>query len=153
MEQFEDKYKNDKYDRSLYIPKGYILPDGSQLTKSYARLHEDMAKRFIEENYKYTFTNDIIKDPKDFMLMRVGALQVMSCGLPILLHCDEKLSNEIEAAIVSYLSYDWKEIIIENPYSNYFNYMRYRLFEGTGLSIGDDKYEEKIANQKILKRR
>ena len=42
MEQLEDKYKNDKYDRSLYIPKGYILPDGSQLTKSYARLHEDM---------------------------------------------------------------------------------------------------------------
>jgi len=85
--------------------------------------------------------------------MRVGALQVMSCGLPILLHCDERLSKEIEAAIVSYLSYDWKEMIIENPYANYFNYMRYRLLEGTGLSIGDDKYEKKIANQKILKRR
>ena len=58
MEQLEDKYKNDKYDRLLYIPKGYILPDGSKLTKSYARFHEDMAKRFIEENYRYTFAND-----------------------------------------------------------------------------------------------
>ena len=85
--------------------------------------------------------------------MRVGALQVMSCGLPILLHCDENLSKEIETAIVSYLSYDWKEIIIENPYANYFNYIRYRLLEETGLSIGDDNYKEKINNPKILKRR
>ena len=152
MEQIEDKYKNDRYDRTLYIPKGYILPDGSQLTKAYARFHEDMAKRFIEENYKYTFANDIIKDPKDFMLMRVGALQVMSCGLPILLHCDGFLSKEIDKAIISYLSYDWKEMIIENPYSNYFNYMRYRLLEGTGLSIGDDENEEKTSYKKILKR-
>ena len=47
MKQQDDKYKNDKYDRQLYIPKGYILPDGRQLTKTYARYHEDMAKRFI----------------------------------------------------------------------------------------------------------
>ncbi len=153
MKQLEDKYKNDKYDRSLYIPKGYILPDGSQLTKKYARFHEDMAKRFIEENYRYRFANDIIKDPKDFMLMRVGALQVMSCGLPIILYCDENLSKEIEAAIVSYLSYDWTEMIIANPYASYNNFIRYRLLEGTGLSIGDDEYEKKIAYQKILKRR
>ena len=153
MEKQEDKYENDKYDRALYIPKGYILPDGKQLTKAYARLHEDMAKRFIEENYKYTFANDIIKYPKDFMLMRVGALQVMSCGLPILLYCDKNLSKKIEDAIVSYLSYGWKERIIENPYANYFDYLRYQLFEGTGLNIGDDEYEEKIANPKVLKRR
>lgn len=152
MKQVEDKYKNDKYDRSLYIPKGYILPDGRQLTKTYARLHEDMAKRFIEENYKYTFAGDIIDDYKDFMLMRVGALQVMSCGLPIILYCDKNLSKEIETAIVSYLSYDWKEVIIDNPYANYFSYMRYQLFEGTELCIGDDEYEEKVTNKKILKR-
>ena len=45
----KDKYSNDRYDRELYIPKGYILPDGTKLTKKYARLHEDMAKKFIEE--------------------------------------------------------------------------------------------------------
>lgn len=43
------KYPNDKYDRELYIPKGYILPSGEMLTKEYARFHEDMAKKFIEE--------------------------------------------------------------------------------------------------------
>ena len=64
MKQQDDKYKNDKYDRQLYIPKGYILPDGRQLTKTYARYHEDMAKRFIEENYRTSFANDVIKDPK-----------------------------------------------------------------------------------------
>ena len=112
MNQENDKYKNDKYDRELYIPKGYILPDGKQLTKAYARYHEDMAKRFIEENYKTSFANDIINDPKDFMLMRVGALQVMSCGLPLILHCDQELSKNIEDAILSYLSYDWQEIIV-----------------------------------------
>ena len=58
----EDKYKNDRYDRTLYIPKGYILPDGSQLTKAYARFHEDMAKKFIEENYYNSYINDFIKD-------------------------------------------------------------------------------------------
>ena len=152
MNQENDKYKNDKYDRELYIPKGYILPDGKQLTKAYARYHEDMAKRFIEENYKTSFANDIINDPKDFMLMRVGALQVMSCGLPLILHCDQELSKNIEDAILSYLSYDWQEIIIENPYANYFDYMRYQLFEGTGLKIGED-YEKKTINQKVLKRR
>lgn len=152
MEKQEDKYKNDRYDRRLYIPKGYILPDGTQLTKTYARFHEDMAKRFIEENYKYSFANDIIKYPKDYMLMRVGALQVMSCGLPVLLHCDEYLSKEIEKAIVSYLNYGWKEIIVENPYACYFNYIRYKIFEGTGLSIGDEEYEKKVANKKVLTR-
>lgn len=152
-EELKNKYKNDKYDRKLYIPKGYILPDGNQLTKQYARFHEDMAKRFIEENYKTSFANDIIKDPKDYMLMRVGALQVMSSGLPILLHCDGNLSKENEEAIASYLSYGWKEIIIDNPYYSYFNYLRYKIFEGTALRIGDDLYEEKIANQKVLKRR
>ena len=77
----------------------------------------------------------------------------MSSGLPILLHCDGNLSKEIEEAIASYLSYGWKERIIDNPYYSYFNYLRYRIFEGTALRIGDDLYEEKIANQKVLKRR
>lgn len=152
MKQQDDKYKNDKYDRQLYIPKGYILPDGRQLTKTYARYHEDMAKRFIEENYRTSFANDVIKDPKDYMLMRVSALQVMSCGLPIILHCDQKLSKNIEDAIESYLSFDWEELIIENPYANYFDYMRYQIFRGTGLMIGEE-YEKKITNQKVLKRR
>ena len=53
MEQFEDKYKNDKYDRSLYIPKGYILPDGSQLTKSYARLHDNAGDNISSKNKNY----------------------------------------------------------------------------------------------------
>ena len=45
------KYPNDKYDRDLYIPKGYILPSGEMLTKEYGRFHENMAQRFVEENY------------------------------------------------------------------------------------------------------
>ena len=53
----EDKYKNDKYDRELYIPRGYILPDGTMLTKKYARFHENMAERFIMEN-KFNLTRD-----------------------------------------------------------------------------------------------
>lgn len=33
-----------KYDRELYIPKGYILSSREMLTKEYARFYEDMAK-------------------------------------------------------------------------------------------------------------
>jgi len=40
----------DKYDRELYILKGYILPDGTMLTKQYARFHRYMAERFIMKN-------------------------------------------------------------------------------------------------------
>jgi len=78
----EDKYKNDKYDRELYIPKGYILPDGTMLTKNYSRFHRYMAEKFIMENYYTSYKNDFIKDEKDYMLMRLGTLQVTSCSMP-----------------------------------------------------------------------
>lgn len=120
MREEEDKYPNDRYDRELYIPKGYIIPDGTMLTKKYARFHEDMAQKFIEENYYTSYKNDFIKDYKDFMLMRIHALQVMSSGKPILLYCDDLVNNVIDKAIASYLKYGWKEQIIPNPTSSYF---------------------------------
>lgn len=148
----EDKYKNDKYDRELYIPKGYILPDGTMLTKKYARFHEDMAERFIMENYYTSYKNDFIKDKKDYMLMRLGALQVMSCGMSVLLFCDENQNAIIQKAIASYLSYGWKEHIIPNPYSSYFNYMRFDLLSQTGLLFTEEENEKEINKQYILKR-
>ena len=122
----QDKYKNDRYDRELYIPKGFILPDGTMLTKKYARFHEDMAKRFIEENYLTTFKNDIVSDYKDFMILRLQALQVLSCGKPIIVYSDDNNNRLIQEAIVSYLSYGWRQDVIENPYKSYFDYLRYR---------------------------
>ena len=148
----EDKYKNDRYDRKLYIPKGYILPDGTMLTKKYARFHEDMAERFIMENCYNSYKNDFIKDKKDYMLMRLGALQVMSCGMPILLFCDENQNSIIQKAIVSYLSYGWKEQVIPNPYSSYFNYMRFNILSHTGLLFVEEENEKEIDKQYILKR-
>lgn len=112
----KDKYANDKYDRKLYIPKGYILPDGTMLTKQYARFHQDMAERFIRENYDTSFKNDIIPYEKDYMLMRLGAIQVMSCGKPVLLFCDGYQNRIIQKAIESYYLYGWELHIIPNPY-------------------------------------
>ena len=37
------------------------------LTKEYARFHEDMAKKFIEENYYNSYINDFIKDYKEYI--------------------------------------------------------------------------------------
>jgi len=147
-----DKYANDRYDRERYIPKGYILPDGTMLTKQYARLHIDMAERFIMENYYQSYKNDIIQYKQDFMLMRLGALQVMSSGKSIILFCDEHQNRIIQEAIASYLSYDWEERIIANPYASINNYIRSRLLEGTGLFYEEDKYEKKVGYSKILKR-
>lgn len=147
-----DKYANDKYDRELYIPKGYILPDGTMLTKKYARFHSDMAERFIMENYYQSFKNDVIKDKQDFMLMRLGALQVMSSGRSIILFCDEHQNRIIQEAIASYLTYGWDERIIANPYASINNYIRSRLLEGTGLFYEEDKNEKTASNSKILKR-
>lgn len=139
-----DKYKNDRYDRELYIPKGYILPDGTMLTKKYARFHRDMAKKFIMENYYNSYKNDFIEDVKDYMLMRLGALQVMSCGMPILLFCDENQNQIVQNAIASYLSYGWKEMIIPNPYSSYFNYIRNDLLAPSGLIFVESENEKEI---------
>lgn len=147
----EDKYKNDKYDRELYIPKGYILPDKTMLTKKYGRYHEDMAKRFVHENYHISFINDAIEYEKDYMLMRLGAIQVMSCGKPILLFCEDNQNNYIQNAIVSYLSYGWEQQIIPNPYKNYFEYLRYMSL-GHDLYIKDDEDEKEVNNKNILTR-
>ncbi len=148
-----DKYANDKYDRELYIPKGYILPDGTMLTKQYARFHRNMAERFIMENYYQSFKNDIIQNKQDFMLMRLGALQVMSSGKSILLFCDEQQNRIIQEAIASYLSYGWDQRIIANPYASIKNYIRSRLLEGTGLFYDEEnKYEKKAGYSKVFKR-
>lgn len=149
-----DKYANDKYDRERFISKGYILPDGTTLTKQYARLHEDMAERFIMENYYQSFMKDIISDKKDYMLLRLGGLQVLSCGKPIILFCDEHQNCVIQEAIASYISYGWDERVIPNPYASVNNFLRNRLFEGTGLFYEEeDKYEKKDVKPKILTRR
>lgn len=147
-----DKYANDKYDRERYIPKGYILPDGTMLTKQYARFHRDMAERFVMENYYQSFKNDIIKDKQDYMLMRLGAMQVMSSGKSIILFCDEHQSRIIQEAIVSYLEHEWEQRIIANPYASVNDYLRSRILEGTELFYEEDKYEEKTGYSKILKR-
>lgn len=154
MREKKDKYPNDRYDRELYIPKGYIIPDGTMLTKKYARFHEDMAQKFIEENYYTSYKNDFIKDYKDFMLMRIHALQVMSSGKPILLYCDDHVNNVIDKAIASYLKYGWKEQIIPNPTSSYFEYIRYHLVNNNEFEIlyGGPNNEEEIVKQHVLKR-
>ncbi|MGN1000743.1 MAG: hypothetical protein ACI4OG_02270 [Bacilli bacterium] len=142
------KYPNDKYDRNLYIPKGYILPSGEMLTKEYGRLHGDMAKRFIEENYYNSFKNDFIKDYKDYMLMRIHALQVLSCGKNRILYCDDHINSIISKAIASYLEYGWSEMIIPNPTNCYFDYLYYCLLGGLGYELYGveecKKYEKKI---------
>lgn len=142
------KYPNDKYDRDLYIPKGYILPSGEMLTKEYGRLHEDMAKRFIEENYYASFKNDFIKDYKDYMLMRIHALQILSCGKNRILYCDDHINSTIDKAIASYLEYGWSEMIIPNPTNSYFDYLYYCLLRNLGYELyGEEeckKYEKKI---------
>lgn len=124
----KDKYASDKFDRERYIPKGFILPDGTMLTKKYARFHEDMAKKFIEENCFTSFKNDFITDYKDYMILRLHALQVLSCGKPIIIYSDDNNSKAIQDAIMSYLSYGWRQDVIENPYKSYFDYLHYRAF-------------------------
>lgn len=74
-----------------------------------------MAKRFIEENYYTSFKNDFIKDYKDYMLIIIHALQVLSCGKNKILYCDYHINSIINKAIASYLEYDWSEIIMPNP--------------------------------------
>lgn len=72
------KYQNDRYDRKLYIPKGYILQTGEMLTKEYARFYRDMAQKFIEENYYNSYINDFIKDYKDYKDYMIMRLQIKS---------------------------------------------------------------------------
>ena len=127
--------------------------DGTKLTKEYARFHSDMAERFIMENYYQSFKNDIIQDKQDFMLMRLGALQVMSSGKSILLFCDNHQNRIIQEAIASYLSYGWDQRIIANPYASINNYIRSRLLEGTGLFYDkENEHEKKAGYSKILTR-
>lgn len=142
------KYPQDKYDRELYIPKGYILQTGEMLTKEYGRFHEDMAKRFIEENYYNRYINDFIKDYKDYMIMRLHALQVLYCGQNKIVYCDDHLNSVIHKAIASYLNYGWKEVIIPNPTNSYCDYLHYHLLINKGYDLyGREeckKYEKKI---------
>lgn len=142
------KYPSDRYDRELYIPKGYILPTGEMLTKEYACFHENMAKKFIEENYYDSYSNDFIKDYKDYMIMRLNALQVMHCGKNKIVYCDNHLNKIINSAIASYLSYGWSEVIIPNPTNSYYDYLYYDLLYNKGYNLyGEEecrKYEKKI---------
>lgn len=142
-----NKYPNDKYDRDLYIPKGYILPSGEMLTKEYGRFHENMAQRFVEENYYNSYKSDFIKDYKDYMLMRVHALQVLSCGQNKILYCDDHINSIITKAIVSYLEHGWSEVIIPNPSNSYFDYLYYNLLSEFGYELYIEekckKYEKK----------
>lgn len=139
-------HPNDKYDRNLYIPKGYILPEGIMLTREYARFHEDMAKRFIEENYFSSYNNDFIKDYKDYMLMRLHALQIMCSGQSKILYCDDYVNNIISEAIASYLSYGWKEEKIFNPTKSYYEFIRYNILinKDASLLYEGESYEKKI---------
>lgn len=146
----EDKHKNDKYDREKYIPKGYILPDGEMLTKKYARLHEDMAKKFVHENYHERFEHDIISTEKDFMLMRLDALQVLSFGRPIVVYAKGNNNKIIQDAIVSYLGFGWKENVLENPYGSFFDYMRCHLLNGFWLPY-NKSYREMELEQLVEK--
>jgi len=148
-----DKYANDHYDRERFIPKGYILPNGNTLTKKYARYHEDMAKKYIQENCFERYIDDIIADPKDYMLMRVGALQVMSCGKPIILFCNDHTTRAIDEAIASYISYGWEVQIIPNPYASVKNYIYNKLYEGTGLMDEEVDYAKEAGKQYVFKRR
>ncbi|MEG1821011.1 MAG: hypothetical protein RR201_02075 [Malacoplasma sp.] len=148
----EDKYVNDKYNKELYIPKGYILPNGAMLTKQYARFHMDMAEKFVHENYHNSFVNDIIKEEREYMLKRLGAIQIMMQGLPLILFCDQHQNNFIQEAIASYLSFGWKEVIIPNEYATHLNFIRNSL-ECTELFYeGEWKNEKTIGYSKILKR-
>lgn len=144
------KYPNDKYDRNLYIPKGYILQTGEMLTKEYGHLHEDMARRFIEENYYNSYKNDFIKDYKDYMLMRVHALQVLSCGERKILYCDDHINNVINKAIASYLEHGWTENIIPNITNSYFDYLYYHLLSNLSYELYR-KEEYKSYEKKIIK--
>ena len=150
------KYPNDKYDRELYIPKGYILQTGEMLTREYGRMHEDMAKRFIEENYYTSYLNDFVKDHKDYMLMRLHALQVLSCGQKKILYCNDHLNSVINNAIASYLNYGWSELIGTNPFNSYYDFIRYDflLKNGSGclLVFGGEEDEKEVVKQNILKR-
>lgn len=139
-------HPNDKYDRNLYIPKGYILPEGIMLTREYARLHSDMAKKFIEENYFESYKNDFIKDYKDYMLMRLHALQIMCSGQSKILYCDDYVNNIISKAIISYLSYGWKEEKIYNPTKSYLEFIRYHLLinKDSSLIYKGEAYAKKI---------
>lgn len=142
------KYPNDRYDRELYISKGYILQTGEMLTKEYARFHEDMAKKFIEENYYNSYINDFIRDYKDYMIMRLHALQVMHCGQNKIVYCDDHLNSVINNAIASYLNYGWSEVIIPNQTNSYYDYLYYNLLcnKGYDLYVKEEckKYEKKI---------
>ena len=139
-----DKYANDRFDREKYIPKGYILPDGTMLTKQYARFHSDMAEKYINENWKYRFENDIVRDPMDFMITRLDALQVLSCGKPIVIYCRGNNNRIIQDAVVSYLSYGWKEIVLDNPYKSFTNYMRTRL-----VNNGFSPYDKTLTDMNV----
>lgn len=139
-------HPDDKYDKDLYIPKGYILPEGIMLTREYARLHEDMAKKFIEENYLFSYNNDFIGNYKDYMLMRLHALQVMCSGQSRILYCDDNVNKVIDKAIASYLSYGWSEEKIYNPTKSYFEFIRYHLLmqKSSELLYEGETYEKKI---------
>lgn len=141
-----DKYADDKFDREKYIPKGYILPDGTMLTKKYARYHQDMAERYIAENWANRFKNDIIKEPKDFMLARLDALQVLSCGKPIVIYAKGNNSKVIQDAVVSYLSYGWEELVLDNPYKSSNEYLRTRIING-GFAPYDKRLDDMTVSQ------
>lgn len=116
------------------------------LTKEYARFHEDMAKKFIEGNYYNSYINNFIKD---YMIMRLHALQVFHCGQNNIVYCDDHLNSVIDDAITSYLNYGWSEVIIPNPTNSYYDYLYYNLLCNRGYDLYG-KEECKNMRKKLL---
>ena len=134
------------YDKEKYIKEGFILPDGTMLTDKYAKKHIEMAKKYVSEHYSYAFNNSIIKDEQDYMIMKLGALQIMSYKRPIILFCEMRQNRFIQEAIASYLTYGWEQQIVQNPYSSYNDYFRYNILKEEYL------FSEKYNNQYKLKK-
>ena len=154
---------DDHYDKEKYIAKGYImpdgtlvgkyydiLPDGSKREKEYTRFHADMAEEYIKTHYAKAFENDIISDYKDYMLCRLGAVQVLSVGRPIIIYCKGHQNKFISDAIVSYLEHGWKERALDNPYGSYYEYLRTYLINQGTLPTDKRISELNVAQLEIL---
>ena len=154
---------DDHYDKEKYISKGYImpdgtlvgkaydiLPDGSKREKPYTRFHADMAEEYIKTHHAKAFENDIIADYKDHMLCRLGAIQVLSVGRPIIIYCKGHQNRFISDAIVSYLEHGWKERALDNPYGSYFEYIRTHLINCGSVPF-DKRFEQlNVAQLNVL---
>lgn len=134
-----------KYDKNLYISKGFLVDDDIKLTTDYGKTHDEIAKRYVEENYLNSYKNDFINDYKDYMLMRLHSLMVLYDGKPIISYCDDHLSKYINTAIASYILYGWKENIIPNPTVSTTEMLRFLAFTRNdieALYVNTDKVKK-----------